>query len=103
MTDPRFTDPRNDPVIRDEPIDGTWGWIAGLAVLALIAFVLIAGWNSNPNTADNGSAPASINASSSPMRPSPLPSSTTGSGTMSPQPSAPAPSVAPAPADSNAK
>jgi hypothetical protein len=97
MTDPRFTDPRNDPVIRDEPIDGTWGWIAGLAVLALIAFVVIAGWNSNPNTASNGSAP--MTTSSSPMRPSPLPSTTTGSGTTSPQPSAPAPSAVPSNSD----
>ena len=102
MTDPRFTDPRNDPVIRDEPIDGTWGWIAGLAVLALIAFVLIASWNSNPNTASNNPAP--ITTGSAPMRGlTPSPSTTTGSGTMSPQPSTPAPSVAPAPADSNAK
>ena len=54
MTDPRFTDPPQDPLLRrDNTASGTWGWIAGLAVLALIAFVLIAGWNSNPNTASN--------------------------------------------------
>jgi len=96
MTDPRFTDPRNDPVIRDEPV-GAWGWIAGLAVLALVAFVLIAGYNSNPNTASNNPAP--VTTGSAPMRgltPSP---STTGSGTTSPQPPAPAPSAVPSNSD----
>lgn len=93
MTDPRFTDPRNDPVLRsDERVGGMWGWIAGLAVLALIAFVLVAGWNSNPNTASNGPAP--VTTGSAPMRISPL--STTGSGTTSPQPAVPTPAPAPA-------
>ena len=88
MTDPRFTDTRNDPVLSDEGVGGSWGWIAGLAVLALIAFVLIAGWNSNPNAASNGSAP--ITTGSAPM--SPLSSArTSGSGTTSPSPMAPAP------------
>src|SRR5262249_58615498 len=60
MTDPRFTDPRlndpvdprlSDPVIRrDESAGGMWGWIAGVAVLLLIGFVIIAGWDSNRNT-----------------------------------------------------
>jgi hypothetical protein len=94
MTDPRFTDPGNDPLLRrDENVDSTWGWIAGLAVLALIAFVLIAGWNSNPNTASNGPAvPPMTTGSASgtaPMRLSPP--STTGSGTTSPMAPTPAP------------
>ena len=91
MTDPRWTDPRyNDPVLRQsESVGGAWGWIAGLSVLALIAFMIVAGWNSNSsNTANNttppvttGSAPRSI-----------MPPSTTGSGgMMSPQPAAPTP------------
>jgi hypothetical protein len=97
MTDPRFTDPRYkdplaEPVLRrDETVGGMWGWIAGLAVLALIAFVVIASWNSNPNTASNGAAP--MTTSSSPMRPSPP--TTTGSGTLSPQPVTPVPAPAP--------
>ena len=96
MTDPRFTDPRNDPLLRrDDSVGGTWGWIAGLAVLALIAFVLIAGWNSNPNTASNAPGTAPMTTGSSPMRP--IPSTTTGAGTTSPM--APAPSSAPPSSD----
>jgi len=61
MTDPRFTDPRQtDPVLfRDEIEGGPWKWIAGLSVLALIAFVVIAGWKGSQNTANNGS-PATL-------------------------------------------
>jgi len=65
MTDPRFTDPRyndprlSDPVLRrdDSAAGGMWGWIAGVAVLLLIGFLIIAGWNNNPNTASSGSSP----------------------------------------------
>jgi hypothetical protein len=94
FTDPRYNDPRTDPVLRrDESVGGMWGWIAGLSVLALIAFVLIAGWNSNPNTASNGPATPPMTTGSAtgtaPMRMTPP--STTGSGTMSPQPATPAP------------
>ncbi len=92
MTDPRYTDPRlSDPVLRhdDERMGGIWAWIAGLAVLALIAFVVVAGWNSERDTAStNPSAPMST--SSAPARTAPPPS-TTGSGSTSPQPVAPAP------------
>lgn len=61
MTDPRFTDPRlNDPVIRrDEAVGGMWGWIAGVAVVLLIGFLIIAGWNSSSNTASSGSSTTS--------------------------------------------
>jgi len=74
MSDPRFTDPRSrdpiagptDPLLRDavepERTGGAmWGWIAGIAVLILIAFVLVGGWGwggrSGTNTDVN--APAS--------------------------------------------
>ena len=78
MSDPRFTDPRlSDPVLRrDEGVGGTWGWIAGLAVLALIAFLLIAGWNSNPNSANNNASPATTGTATRQMSPP----TTTGSG-----------------------
>jgi hypothetical protein len=92
MTDPRFTDdPRlSDPVVRrDESVGGTWGWIAGVAVLLLIGFLIVAGWNSNSNTASSGSSPSST--ASTPTRPA-TPPSTTGSGSSSPQPFTPAPS-----------
>lgn len=90
MTDPRYTDPRlSDPVIRrDESVGGMWGWIAGVAVVLLIGFLIVAGWNSNTTTANNGpTAPATT---TSPMRPAPAPT-TTGSGSSSPQPLTPAP------------
>lgn len=90
MSDPHYTDPRlSDPVLRrDEGGGGTWGWIAGLAVLALIAFLMIAGWNSNPNTANNNSPPATTGTATRNISPP----GTTGSVTMSPQPLTPAPS-----------
>jgi hypothetical protein len=100
MTDPRFTDPDprlSDPVLRrDETAGGMWGWIAGVAVLLLIGFLVVAGWNSNNTTARSGSSPSTT--ASTPARPASPPSttpSTTGSGTSSPQPAAPAPSPAP--------
>lgn len=100
MTDPRFTDPRyndprlSDPVLRrdDSAAGGMWGWIAGVAVLLLIGFLIIAGWNNNSNTASTGSSPTAT--SSAPMSSTP---STTGSGSTSPKPAAP---MAPAPAPS---
>lgn len=94
MTDPRFTDPRysdprlSDPVLRrDESAGGMWGWIAGIAVILLIGFLIIAGANNNTNTAQNGSPGAS---SGTMNRSTPAPS-TTGSGTTSPKPATPAP------------
>jgi hypothetical protein len=95
MSDPRYTDPRTDPVLRrDEGVGGAWGWIAGLAVLALIAFVLIAGWNSNPNSASNAPVgPSPMTTGSAPTRMNPP--TTTGSGSTSPMAPAPAPSNAP--------
>jgi uncharacterized membrane protein len=96
MSDPRYTDPRySDPVLRrEESAGGVWGWIAGLAVLALIAFMIVAGWNNNGSntSADNRASPA-VTGSSAPR---PMPS-TTGAGTLSPQPTTPAPAPAPAP------
>jgi hypothetical protein len=41
-------------VRRDESVGGMWGWIAGVAVPLLIGFLIIAGWNSNSNTASSG-------------------------------------------------
>lgn len=41
MSDPRL----DDPLIQQEPDGGEmWAWIAGLAICALIALVLVAGW-----------------------------------------------------------
>ena len=113
MSDPRFSDPRdtdhrlNDPVLndqilrQDEPTGGLWGWVAGLAVLALIAFVVVAGWNSDSTTASNPNTPPPITTganapNNTPMRNITPPASTTGSGASSPSmPSAPAPAQSP--------
>jgi hypothetical protein len=95
MTDPRFTDPRlSDPVIRrDENVGGMWSWVAGVSLLLLIGFLIFAGWNSNSNTANSGSPPATTASRTV------TPPSTTGSGSSSPQPITPAPST-PAPSKS---
>ena len=97
MTDPRFTDPRfsnpNDPryvppaPLRDESTGGIWGWVAGLAVVALIAFVIVAGWNSasqDTTATAPGATPAPITTGNgAPIR-NVTPPSTTGSGSTSP-------------------
>lgn len=87
MSDPRYTDPRlSDPVLRrDEGVGGPWGWIAGIAVVVLIGFLVIMGWNSSSNTASNNSTAPGATA----MQPA-NPPATTGSGAASPQPLTPA-------------
>jgi hypothetical protein len=91
MSDPRYTDPNrdsqfSDPVLRrSQSVDRMWGWIAGIAVVVLIGFILIAGWNSNSSsTASNpGAAP---------------PASTTGLGSPTPPRASPMAPTAPSPA-----
>ena len=89
MSDPRYTDPRlsdppherfSDPVLRrsDSSGDRVWGWIAGVAVIILIGFIVVAGWNNHSNTASTA------------------PSATTGSGASAPM-SPPHPAPGPAP------
>ena len=89
MTDPRFTDPRlsdlSDPVRHDEDAPPMYGWVAGLALLLLIGFLIFAGSQNNSNTASSGS---SLPTTASRM----TPPSTTGSGSSSPQSITPAPS-----------
>ena len=91
MSDPRYTDPRlSDPVLRrDASVGGPWGWVAGIAVLALIGFLIIVGANSPSNNASNNTTPAT---NSSAMR-QVGPPATTGSGAGSPQPLTPAPAT----------
>lgn len=88
MSDPRFTDPHysddrfSQPVLRrNEGVGGIWGWVVGLAVVALIAFIVAAGWHGDgTNTASTGKGPSATAAI-----PHSAPS-TTGSGATSPQP-----------------
>lgn len=85
MTDPRYTDPHKEPLLApDDGQSGVWGWVAGVAILVLIAFVVIAGWNGERNTASNNASALAERTMSPP--------STTGSGGSSPsQPMTPAP------------
>jgi len=79
-------DRRFDPLIRRyESGGGVWGWVAAVAALLLIGFVILTSFN-NSNTASNGSAPSSTASRTA------TPPSTTGSGSSSPQPATPAPS-----------
>ena len=87
FNDPRTSDPRTDPVLRrSESVGGIWGWVAGLAVVALIAFIVIAGWNNGTtNTANNGvNTTPPVTTGAAPTRA--VPPSTTGSGATSPSP-----------------
>jgi hypothetical protein len=99
MTDPRHTDPRDsDPYpssnLRAERGNAAmWGWIAGIAAVVLLAFVLAAGWNNDPQTASQ--TPPATTGSGATTQTAPPPA-TTGSGAgapaMAPQkPAAPAP------------
>jgi len=70
--DPTISDPDpmiRDPLERDRTGGAMWGWIAGIAVLILIAFVLVGGWGrtggNGTNTAANtpaSTAPATTGA-----------------------------------------
>jgi len=89
MSDPRYSDysepPRDsrfsDPVVRrsDPASDRLWGWIAGMAVLILVGFILVAGWNGSNNTASNappattGSAPSTTGSAPTPPSAPPSP------------------------------
>ena len=92
MSDPRYTDPRlSDPVLRrDERVGGPWGWVAGFAVLVLIAFLVIIGTNSpTTKTANDNAAPATAGNAMRQVGPP----ATTGSGAGSPRPLTPAPTT----------
>ena len=77
MTDPRNTDPRyDDPYPGSNLSDrsgagSTWAWIAGIAIVILVAFIVAAAWNGNPRTASTA------------------PTETTGMGTTATQPTPP--------------
>jgi hypothetical protein len=108
MTDPRNTDPRRQDVQfskpvrhREEGADRMWGWVAGLAVVVLLAFIVIVGWNAGgPETASNApqqNAPAATTTGQSlttPPAQSPAPDQSTPKAERT---VLPAPSPTPAP------
>jgi hypothetical protein len=96
MSDPLYTKPRysesqfSEPVgRRSDSVGGTWGWVAGIAVIVLIALFLIAGSHGINNTTANLPAGA----------PGSTTSTTTGMGSPSQfpahRPATPAPTPAP--------
>ncbi len=89
MSDPRYTDPRlSDPVLRrDASVGGPWSWVAGIAVLALIAFLVVIGAKGNNNTASTDPPPATTGSALRQVGPP----ATTGSGAGSLRPLTPAP------------
>jgi hypothetical protein len=84
-TDPRYSDPRSDTGLGDS-IGGPWGWIAGIAAVVLIAFLVFAGIKQGINTASDKPLATTESAPNSGTKPS---STTTGFGGSSPQPMSP--------------
>ena len=83
MTDPRNDLRPSDPLTRrSDGSAGMWGWIAGVAVLVLIAIILIAGWNNDTRTASNTLVPRAAITGSATAPKTPL-ATTTGSAPMS--------------------
>lgn len=108
MSDPLNTDPRDsyskfsDSVGRRENnVAGTWGWIAGIAVIALIAIFLIAGGRGvSDNTASNAPPATTTTGSATPRNVTPGPG-TTGMGTPMQPRTTPAPAPVTPPASNN--
>jgi hypothetical protein len=44
------------PVQRDRTGSAMWGWIAGIAVLILIGFIIVGGWGSGTHNGTNTAA-----------------------------------------------
>ena len=64
--DPTLTPMSRDALERDRTGGAMWGWIAGIAVLILIGFIVVGGWGSGSrtgtHTAANTPAPAATGA-----------------------------------------
>ena len=78
-------DPRFDPPIRRyENVSVAWAWVAAVAALLLIGFVILASWNNKIASSDS-SQPTMASRTATPP-------STEGSGSSSPKPFTRAPS-----------
>lgn len=85
MTDPRHSDTQyNEPPASPGSRGNAsmWGWLLGIAVVIVIAFVLAAGWNSNTQTASK--APPAATTGAAPTTQAAPPAATTGSGADTP-------------------
>jgi hypothetical protein len=74
LTEPRYGDPRfhRRLPLRDESAGGMWSWLAGITVMALIAFFLVISLGGK--TAGNNPPPVTTGQSSplaQPLNPSP--------------------------------
>ena len=106
MSDPLNTDPRysysrfsDSADRRGNNVAGTWGWIAGIVIIALIAVFLIAGGRGvSDNTASNTSPATTGSAPPRNVTPGPA---TTGMGSPSQPRTTPAPAPAKPPASGN--
>lgn len=113
MSDPRYTDPANDPR-RTSPCDpagprytveddagrgGMWAWIVGIIAVIVIA-MLVYDYNRPISTANNPPAnPPSTTGAAPPASPSPASPAPASPSPASPSPASPSPaSPSPAPA-----
>jgi len=104
--DPNYRDPTR-PDMRDPMIaptnsswsNATWGWIAGIAIVILVAAVMFTGGNSDRTATDTANPPATIGQRTNPPAPTVAPKSdapTMNRPAPAPDP-APSPTPAPAP------
>lgn len=72
-----------DPVERDRTGGAVWGWIAGIAVLILIGFIVVGGWGSSGNRTGTNTA-ANSPAATAPARATTGAAPSTGTGAPPP-------------------
>ncbi len=104
MTNPHNTEPRyEDPYPGSSPSDtrrvaSMWGWIVGIAVVILVAFIVAAGWSGNTHTAST--APTETTGMGTATHPTPAPAAdgqVPGAPAVAPTKTAPATKPAPVP------
>jgi hypothetical protein len=75
--DPTVASPMlRDPAERDRTGGAMWGWIAGIAVLILIGFIIVGGWGSGSRTGTNTAANSPASTAPAPATTGAAPSTT---------------------------